>query len=72
MAADVYQLERWRDALERARFSGTREVERDGRRIRYGSDDELASAIAEVNRQIASLSRPAPVRTVYLSTSKGT
>lgn len=36
-----------------ARYSGTREVEYDGKRVRYSSDAELASAISDLERRIA-------------------
>lgn len=69
--ADLAKLIAWRDELERRRFSGVREVESDGERVRSGSDAELAAAIAAVNQQIAELSAPKPVRTVVITSTKG-
>jgi hypothetical protein len=40
-----------------ARYSGTRSVSYDGKSINYGSDAELAAAIADIERRIASLER---------------
>lgn len=48
------ELQAARSVLEAARYSGVRTVEYgDGRRVTYASDSELASALSEVNRQIA-------------------
>ena len=44
-------------ALLAARYSGTRLVSYDGKSINYGSDAELAAAIADLERRIASLER---------------
>ena len=44
-------------ALLAARYSGTRSVSYDGKSINYGSDTELAAAIADVERRIAVLER---------------
>lgn len=50
----VEQLKARLEALLSARYSGTREVEfSDGRRVRYGTDAEIASAIADLERRIA-------------------
>jgi len=40
-------------ALLAARFSGTRSVSYDGKSVTYGSDAELAAAIADLERRIA-------------------
>lgn len=40
-----------------ARYSGTRSVSYDGKSINYGSDAELAAAIADIERRIAALER---------------
>lgn len=64
------ELERLRDALIRARASGTRAVEYEGKRITYGSDSEMAAALADLERRIAGAGRP-PVRAVRFSMSKG-
>ena len=44
-------------ALLAARYSGTRSVSYDGKSINYGSDAELAAAIADLQRRIAALER---------------
>ena len=44
-------------ALLAARYSGTRSVSYDGKSINYGSDAELAAAIADLERRIAALER---------------
>ena len=46
-------------ALLAARYSGTRSVSYDGKTITYGTDAELAAAIADVERRIAKLERGA-------------
>ena len=40
-------------ALQEARFSGLRSVSYDGKTLTYGSDAELASAIADLEARIA-------------------
>ncbi len=45
-----------RDALEKARFSGTRSVDYAGRRVDYKSDAEMKTALNDLNRKIASAS----------------
>lgn len=46
-------------ALLTARYSGTRSVSYDGKTVNYGTDDELAAAIGDVERRIAKLQRGA-------------
>ncbi|PZO63623.1 MAG: hypothetical protein DI498_13120 [Paracoccus denitrificans] len=43
-------------ALQEARFSGLRSVGYDGKTLTYGSDAELAAAIADLEARIASAS----------------
>ena len=53
------EIERMRtllDALQEARFAGVRAVSYDGRTITYGSDAELAAAIANLENRIAASS----------------
>ena len=45
-------------ALLGARYSGTRSVSYDGKSVTYGSDAELAAAIADIERRIAALEKP--------------
>ena len=70
MAIGAEELETLRDALIRARAKGVREVQMNGERVRYGSDAEMASAIAGLDAQIraATASRPSTIR---VSSSKG-
>ena len=46
-------------ALLAARYSGTRSVSYDGKTLNYGTDSELAAAIADAERRIAKLERGA-------------
>ncbi len=46
-------------ALLAARYSGTRSVSYDGKSVTYGSDAELAAAIADLERRIAQFDRRA-------------
>ena len=66
------KLIEWRDGLLEARLSGVRELtDQNGERIRYGSDSEMARAIAAADAAIAAASRSRPVQTIVFSTSKG-
>lgn len=56
------------EKLRAIRGSGVREVEYDGKRVQYRSDDELVAAIASLERQIAGNSR---VNSVVFCTTKG-
>lgn len=52
-------LERMRallTALQEARYAGVRSVSYDGKSINYGSDAELANAIADLETRIAAAS----------------
>jgi hypothetical protein len=44
-------------ALLAARYSGTRSVSYDGKTVTYGTDAELAAAIADIERRIATLQK---------------
>jgi hypothetical protein len=44
-------------ALLSARYSGTRSVSYDGKTVTYGTDAELAAAIADIERRIAALQK---------------
>ncbi|SNT73157.1 phage head-tail joining protein [Paracoccus seriniphilus] len=67
--ADLAQLSAWRDALMAARYRGVRTVEYEGKRITYASDGEMASALADLNRQIAGATERISV--VRIQSSKG-
>ena len=50
---DIDRMRTLLDALQEARFAGVRAVSYDGRTITYGSDAELANAIANLEDRIA-------------------
>lgn len=71
MMASAAQLTEWRDRLQGARFSGTREVqESNGERIEYKSDAEMARALAAIDSEIAQLQQRR-LSLVRFQTSKG-
>lgn len=49
-------------ALQEARYAGVRSVSYDGKTITYGSDTELANAIADLETRIATATTGAPRR----------
>ena len=65
------ELTAQRDALLKARFRGVRTVEYDGKRVTYASDAELAAAITDVERRIASADAGGRRRRILTSASKG-
>ncbi|MCB1512092.1 MAG: hypothetical protein KDJ36_14420 [Hyphomicrobiaceae bacterium] len=65
------ELTAQRDALLKARFRGVRTVEYDGKRVTYASDTELAAAITDVERRIASADEGGRRRRILTSASKG-
>lgn len=71
MALSLSELEGMRDALLAARFRGVRTVRYDGQEVEYRSDAEMARALGELERRIASVSTSAPVSQVRVRTSKG-
>lgn len=70
MPIEADELIALRDALIRARASGTRSVDYEGRRVTYATDSEMASALADLERRIAGTSR-ARTGSVRFVTSKG-
>ena len=52
MAIDPTELETLRDALIRARAAATRVVMFEGKRVEYGTDAEMANAIADLESRI--------------------
>ncbi|MFD2173646.1 phage head-tail joining protein [Rhodobacter lacus] len=70
MAIDPTELETLRDALIRARAAATRVVMMDGRRVEYGTDAEMANAIADLESRIRRASTPRP-GSISFATSKG-
>lgn len=69
--ATLSELTAWRDALKQARYSGTRTVQYDGKRVEYGTDEELRQALADIEREIAVAGGQKPVTQIRISTSKG-
>ena len=65
------ELTAQRDALLKARFRGVRTVEYDGKRVTYASDAELAAAITDIERRIASADDGGRRRRILTSASKG-
>lgn len=65
------ELTAQRDTLLKARFRGVRTVEYDGKRVTYASDAELAAAITDVERRIASADDGGRRRRILTSASKG-
>lgn len=70
MAIEVSELEGLRDELIRARARGVRVTVYEGKRLEYGSDAEMAAAIADLDRRIFRASR-APIRAVRIISTKG-
>ena len=58
------------EKLRRQRASGLRSMQAGDKRAEYRPDEELAAAIADLERQLAAAS-PQRVHTVMFSTSKG-
>ena len=50
---DIDRMRALLSALQEARFSGLRSVSYDGKTLTYGSDAELAAAIADLESRIA-------------------
>jgi phage FluMu protein gp41 len=65
------ELTTQRDALLAARFRGVRTVEMDGRRVTYASDAEMAAAITDLERRIATAEEGGRKRRILTSASKG-
>lgn len=69
--AALADLIAWRDALEAARYSGTRKVVYAGRETEFKSDSEMAAALAALNRQIDAASGSTRISMIRISSSKG-
>ncbi len=63
-------LTAWREALLKARYAGIRIVEYDGRRVTYGTDAEMAAALADIERRITA-GNATRVTQVRINSSKG-
>jgi hypothetical protein len=60
-----------RDALLAARFRGVRTVEIEGKRVTYATDAEMASALTDLERRIATATEGGRRRRILTSASKG-
>lgn len=70
MPIDPTELATLRDALIRARASGVRVTQYDGKRLEYANDAEMAKAIADLETRISRAASPRP-GSITFSTSKG-
>ncbi|MGR3654326.1 MAG: phage head-tail joining protein [Alterinioella nitratireducens] len=68
---DIERMQALLSALQEARFSGLRSVSYDGKTLTYGSDAELASAIADLEARIARASGTARRRRWGTMATKG-
>ncbi|MGR3418410.1 phage head-tail joining protein [Paracoccus sp. (in: a-proteobacteria)] len=68
---DIDRMRALLSALQEARFSGLRSVSYDGKTLTYGSDAELASAIADLEARIARASGTARRRRWGTVATKG-
>ena len=60
-----------RNTLLAARFRGVRTVEIEGRRVTFATDAELATAITDLERRIATAEEGDRKRRILTSASKG-
>ena len=70
MAINPTELETLRDALLRARASGVRVTQFEGKRVEYANDAEMAKAIADLETRIRNASAPRS-GSITFATSKG-
>ena len=67
----VNELIAQRDALLSARFRSVRTVEIEGKRVTYATDAEMASALTDLERRIATATEGGRRRRILTSASKG-
>ncbi len=67
---DMTDMAAWRDALLKARYSGVRIVEYDGKRVSYATDAEMAAALADLERRIGN-QQSGGVTQVRINSTKG-
>lgn len=70
MPLESTELVALRDELVRARAKGVRALQLGAERVEYRTDAEMADAIADLDRRIASASKSTP-RVARFSSSKG-
>lgn len=69
--ATLAELQAWKGALQKARYSGTRKVQFGNSIVEYKSDTEMDAALAALDRDIRAASSSQPVRMIRISSSKG-
>lgn len=69
--ATLDELQKLRDELIKHRFSGRRSWQYDGEGVTYASDAEMRTALADLDRQIATARGSGTVSVVRISSSKG-
>ncbi|MEE9387042.1 MAG: hypothetical protein V3U96_00395 [Paracoccaceae bacterium] len=70
--ATLENLIRLGDNLRESRASGVMEVEdQNGERVRYKSDQQMAAALADLDRQITEIQGRATPSSFHFQTSKG-
>ena len=65
------ELRSLRDALLRARLTGTRRVSYEGREVEYRSDAEMRAALADAERRISLMTSETRISQIRISSSKG-
>ena len=65
------ELTAQREALLAARFRGVRTVEIEGKRVTYATDAEMASALRDLERRMATATEGGRRRRILTSASKG-
>lgn len=68
--ATLAELQAYRAALEKARFSGNRRVRTGNTEIEFKTDSEMAAALDDLDRRIAAASAAVPAM-IRFNTSKG-
>jgi hypothetical protein len=67
----IVEMTTQREALLAARFRGVRTVEIEGKRVTYATDAEMASALTDLERRIATAAEGGRRRRILTSASKG-
>jgi hypothetical protein len=65
------ELTTQREVLLAARFRGVRTVEIEGKRVTYATDAEMAAALTDLERRIATATEGGRRRRILTSASKG-
>jgi len=67
----IVEMTTQRDALLAARFRGIRTIEIEGKRVTYATDAEMAAALTDLERRIATAADGGRRRRILTSASKG-